>query len=160
MPEWLVKIFGGDLGSTFKDIVGSFKADPTEIIKLQALIEQNKDVLAQKQIEMAEKAADVEAQLNETAGKNIRAEADSGDPWVRRARPMVIWVGLFIMTWNYCLIPLIPGKTVVAFPDMFWNAWMIVATGYVFARTGDKLFGGQGGSVSFLGMKADSKGDK
>lgn len=163
MPEWLAKIFGGDLGSMFKDIVGSFKADPTEIVKLQELIEANKSAFALKEKDLAAKALDVEAELNETAGKNIRAEAESGDAYVRRSRPSILYVGLFVIVWDYCVLPMIQ-RPVITLPDMFWNAWIIVGTGYVFARSADKispaLFGGAGGSLSFLGMKVDSKGDK
>ena len=159
MPEWLGKLLGGSLGTMFKDIVGSFKADPTEIVKFQELIEQNKSVLDQKQLELGTKALDVEAQLNETAGRNIRADADSGDAWVRRARPSVVWMGNVVLMWNYIVAPLF-GRPPVSFPDAFWWTWGTVVTGYVFARTADRIVGGAGGSISLpFGVKAQSQGD-
>ena len=101
--------------------------------------------------------------LNQAAAANIQAEAKAG--WyTSAARPSIIWVGLFMFVWNYIVVPLIgikaPALKPVALPDMFMQVWCICATGYVFSRSADKLFGGAGGSINLpFGIKFDSKGD-
>lgn len=100
-------------------------------------------------------------QLNETAGQNIRAEA-AGGWYAASARPSVIYAGLVVIILNYALLAVVPrawGWHPVDVPAIVWEIWCVCVTGYVFARTGDKLFGGAGGSLQLPFIKADSKGD-
>ena len=97
-------------------------------------------------------------------GQNVRADAQSDDKFTRRARPGVIWVGLFIMAWSYVVIPVLSIHwsflKPVEFPAMFWETWGVIATGVVVTRSADKLFGGAGGSLQLpFGVRADSKGN-
>jgi hypothetical protein len=102
--------------------------------------------------------------LNDIAGQNVRADATNGDKYTSRARPSVIYVGLAVILWNYCLIPVLLYKwkfTPVVLPDMVWQAWLYISLGVVFTRTADKFFGGAGGSVDLpFSTKLASKGEK
>jgi hypothetical protein len=159
-------LFGGGIEGAGKGIAAVVNAikgkNPEDAAKLQELLTRHEDLVVQTAADVRRAELDADAKLNETAGQNIRAEA-SGDWFTRNARPAVIWGGLVILMWNYMAIPLIGIKyhlQPVNFPDMFWWTWGVVVTGYVFARTGDKVFGGAGGSMQLpFGIKLDSKGE-
>lgn len=127
-------VLGSSLLDSVKGIISQFHMSPEDKAKLQAQLDTEKD-----QFVAAEH--DYNSKLNDIAGQNIRAEAQSGDKFTARARPAVIWVGLLMFFWNYCVVPTaglhwhIPSLSI---PDTFSEIWGIVATGYVFNRTLDK----------------------
>jgi hypothetical protein len=131
-------VIGGTFLDSVKGIISQFHMSPEDKAKLQAQIEQEKDVFAQAE-------NDYNARLNDIAGQNIRAEAQSGDNYTRRARPSVIWIGLFVIVWNYCGPYQIInhyahlGLTSVDLPQWFWESWGVICTGYVFNRTAEKV---------------------
>jgi hypothetical protein len=136
--------------------------NPADAAALQALLEKHADLVTQTDADLATAKINEDVSLNATASSNIVAEA-KGDAFTRDARPAVIWVGLLILFLNYGIISLIPprwGYKPAIFPDLFWQVWGICVTGYVCARSADKLFGGAGGSATLpFGIKLDSKGD-
>ena len=140
------QILGGSLGQAVKDIVGAFKLDPTVKAQLEAQIEQNQDLLIQKQMEF-------DAKLNDVAGANIRAEEQSGDKYTMRARPSVIWVGLGVIVFNFCLMNFLKrwGFAPMDLPDAFWWTWGTVVTGYVFNRSAQEIMKMPGDSKVKLG---------
>lgn len=101
--------------------------------------------MAQLQQSAQQQANDYEVKLNDIAGQNIRAEADSGDNYTRRARPSVIWFGLLFILWDYCVLPTLVTLDThlrlpeVLLPQWFWEVWGVVVTGYVFARSTEKI---------------------
>jgi hypothetical protein len=159
-------LFGGGIEGAGKGIAAVVNAikgkNPEDAAKLQELLQKHEDLVIQTEADLKKAEMDSNVKLNETAGQNIRAEA-AGDWFSRDARPAVVWGGLLILAWNYMVIPLVGIKwhvQPVNFPDMFWWVWGTVVTGYVFARTSDKLFGGSGGTMQLpFGVKLDSKGD-
>jgi hypothetical protein len=159
-------VLGGNLGQLFKDIVGTFKADPNEVLKMQELIEQNKAIIEQKQADLQQKMLDADVQMNAEAGENIRAEITSPDPYVRRARATPVWVVslsllLYALTFLISCAAKFWGKDVPipVPPSAYWYICAFIIGGYVGSRIGDRVLGGQGGDVSFLGFKLNSKGD-
>jgi hypothetical protein len=128
-------VLGSSLLDSVKGIISQFHMSPEDKAKLQAQLDQEKDAFASAQ-------NDYNTKLNDIAGQNIRSEAASGDKFTERARPAVIWVGLLMFFWNYCVVPTgglhwhIPSLPI---PDTFSEIWGIVVTGYVFNRTVDKL---------------------
>jgi uncharacterized membrane protein (DUF106 family) len=66
----------------------------------------------------------------------IVAELQQSSLFVKSARPMIIYVGLFIMLWS-AIAPTF-GAVVVAMPDMFWVSWTGVAGAYAVGRTAEK----------------------
>jgi hypothetical protein len=149
----LAKIFGE--GAGFKDIfLGVWdrvtgNLPPEKKAEMDALLLKNQHELDMKDKEIQEKGLALEAQLNATAGENIRAEANSKWRFVAWARPAVIWTGNVILIWNYILLESV--KTVVALqkgtpialptfnpPEYFWWVWGGVVGGYIWMRTREK----------------------
>lgn len=158
-------VSGGVSGfaDAFKTIWSTFKLTPEQKAAADAAIEANKDRLEEIDQQYKIKVLDSNVALNETASKNLVADAESGDAWVRRARPSVIWMGNILLFWNYAIIPFFGAHwhlVPVSIPDAFYWTWGTCVTGYVFARTIDKNQGGAGGSIQLPGIKLDSKGDK
>jgi|SRR5579864_99624 len=128
-------VLGSSLLDSVKGLISQFHMSPEDKAKLQAQLDQEKDAFATAE-------NDYNAKLNDIAGQNIRAEETSGDKFTVRARPAVIWVGLLMFFWNYCVVPSaglhwhIPSLPI---PDTFSEIWGVVVTGYVFNRTVDKL---------------------
>lgn len=128
-------VLGSSLLDSIKGIISEFHMSPEDKAKLQAQLDEQKD-----RFTAAEN--DYNIKLNDIAGQNIRAEEQSGDKFTMRARPAVIWVGLIMFAWNYCIVPTagihwhVPALPI---PDTFSEIWGVVVTGYVFGRTVDKL---------------------
>jgi holin (3TMs family) len=163
MASAIANILGGGALKGAADIINAIKGhSPEDAAKLQELVTKHQDLLAQLDVEREKNRYDADVRMNDIAGQNIRAEQNSRfSAW---ARPGVIWGGLFILMWNYCVLVTLPprwGYKPFDFPSLFWEIWGICVTGYVFARTADKLFGGEGGSMQLpFGIKMESKGDQ
>jgi hypothetical protein len=128
-------VLGSSLLDSVKGLISQFHMSPEDKAKLQQQLDAEKDAFAQAE-------NDYNTKLNDIAGQNIRSEEQSGDKFTVRARPAVIWVGLLMFFWNYCVVPTaglhwhIPSLPI---PDTFSEIWGVVVTGYVFNRTVDKL---------------------
>lgn len=164
----LSQLLGGSLGDIFQKIVGTFKASPDKVLEFQQAIAANQESITAAELSLQSKALDLEAQLNATAGANIQAEDKTGNAFTVMARPAVIWVGLAMFVWNWCLVPTAGIRWHIAqlpVPSDFMTIWGWVVGGYVFARTGEKVLGntlgGAGGTVTLpFGLgKLDSAGD-
>lgn len=71
------------------------------------------------------------------------AELQQSDRYTKRARPTVIYMGLFIIAFNYCLVPLLQyfgGNEAAPFllPAEFWLAWGGAVSIYSVGRTMEK----------------------
>jgi hypothetical protein len=149
----LAKLFGE--GAGFKDIFLGVWDRITGNLPPEKKAEMDKLLLEQQhEIELEDRklqarGLELEAQLNATAGENIRAEATSKWRFVAWARPAVIWTGNVILIWNYIVLESV--KTVVALtksapvtlptfnpPDPFWYVWGGVVGGYIWMRTREK----------------------
>lgn len=138
----ITDILGGSLVDSIGKIIDQFHMSPDDKAKLQLAIQQNADAVQQAQ-------ETYDTKLNDIAGQNIRAEQTSGDKVVTRARPGVIWVGLGMFVWNYCLVPTVGMHWHVPslpIPDMFLEIWGVVVTGYVFNRTAEQIMKAPGDS--------------
>lgn len=128
-------VLGNSLIDSVKGIIEQFHMSPEDKAKINAQIDAEKDAFTSAE-------NDYNTKLNDIAGQNIRAEEQSGDKFTQRARPAVIWVGLLMFFWNYCVVPTagvhwhVPALPI---PDTFSEIWGVVVTGYVFSRTADKL---------------------
>lgn len=159
-------LLGGGIegaGKGISAVINAIKGkNPEDAAKIQEILGRHSDLVIQTEADVAKATIAENIALNATAAANIQTEA-KGDWYTRDARPSVIWVGLLILAWNYMLIPVLGihwQVKPVDFPSMFWEVWGIVCTGYVFARTADKVLGGAGGSISGpFSLKAESKGD-
>jgi hypothetical protein len=141
----ITDILGGTLISSVKGIIEEFHASPEVKAQLQAALDANATVLAQKQIELQEKLEDSYQKELETASANIRAEAQSGDNYTRRARPSYVYCVLVILLGNFLVFPLI-GKMPVSFPDALYWLFGSCILGYTGARSWDKRTAAQNGN--------------
>jgi hypothetical protein len=71
------------------------------------------------------------------------AEMAQGDNYTKRARPSVIYFGLVVIAFNYCLIPLVQlfmGLVIEPFalPTEFWFAWSGAVSVYSLGRSMEK----------------------
>ncbi len=144
----LKDILGGSLLDGISQIISQFKMSPEDKANLQLKLQENADA-----VQAAED--DYNAKLNDIAGQNIRAEAESGDKFTVRARPAVIWMGNLLVCWNYGLVPMAGlhwHLQPATLPDAFWWTWGTVVTGYVFNRTAEKIMQMPGDSSIKLPM--------
>lgn len=74
----------------------------------------------------------------EAASANIRAEASSGDKFTSRARPMFIYLMIFVLGWNYVIVPLFHHSP-LEFPEPLFWLFGSVMLGYTGARTWEKI---------------------
>lgn len=102
----------------------------------------------------------------------IVAELHQGDEFTKRARPMIVYVGLFAVVFNYVFVPfinrivewvaLIRGAGFDAFsalspihlPTEFWYVWGGVCSVYMVGRTAEK----RGARHAIVGMITGNKG--
>jgi hypothetical protein len=140
MQDWLLKLFGGDIGDIFTKIYGSFKLSPEKAAEFEALKETHAADLAKLQLEMQERANDAITQEIEAASANIRAEATNGDKYTSRARPTFLYICNLILFWNYLIVPTM-GRTPVQFPEPLFWLFGSVMLGYVGARSWEKISG-------------------
>lgn len=164
MASTVASILTGPIFDGISKVINSIRGkSPEDAAKLQEIATTYQIEILQAQTEIEKARIQENISLNETAGANIRAEAGSGK-YSANARPSVIYAGLIVILVNYGVLALVPrhyGFTPIVIPDLVWEIWCVCVTGYVFARSGDKLFGGQGGSAQLpFGTKLESKGDK
>jgi hypothetical protein len=148
--NWLSKIFGVGFGQVLGGVdklIGRFKASPEE---KQAFMVEFEKLLQQRDSE-------VEETIRTELGAKERvliAELQQGDTYTKRARPSVVYVGLFFIFINYCLVPIVQsfsGIPISAFelPTEFWVAWGGIVSTWVIGRSAEKR-GSRGGTVSTI----------
>jgi uncharacterized membrane protein (DUF106 family) len=129
-------VFGaGGVASLVQTIIEKFVPDPQA--KAAALQQ-----LQQNQIEVQKMQDDLETKLNDIAGQNIRADAQSGDKFTSRARPLFMYIVEAILAFNYIGLPIFKmcGASIAPMdlpPDLLVLFGTCI-TGYVFARSTDK----------------------
>lgn len=150
-------------GKGIAAVVNAIKGrNPEDAAKLQELLTKHDDLVTQTLADIEKAKIQANVDLNETAGANIRAEAQA-NWYTASARPSVIYCWILIMLWNYVIAQWF-HKMPVTLPDLFWEVSGVVITGYVFARgvqeVSSKVVGGAGGTLQLpFGIKAESKGD-
>lgn len=143
--SWLSKIFGSGIVKEVGEVVDKFHTSTEE--KQQMKIELEKVI--QKR----------ESEIEETVRANLKAreriivaEMQQEDNYTKRARPTVVYFGLFIIFANYFVIPLatmLAGSEIKTFelPVEFWTAWGGIVATWAVGRSFEKT--GRGGdSVS------------
>jgi len=79
----------------------------------------------------------------ETKSKIIAAEMAQDDNYTKRARPTVVYFGLIVIAFNYCLVPvvaLILSKNIplLELPGEFWAAWGGIVSLWTIGRSAEK----------------------
>lgn len=144
-------LLSGGLVETVGNIADKFIQTPDEKAKFKVDLER---VLQQRDSEV-EQTIRTELQAKE---RIIVAEMAQGDNYTKRARPTVIYMGLGIIAFNYCLVPLaqsLYGVEVKAFelPAEFWLAWGGCVGVYSLGRSMEKRGNRNRFSASVTGSK-------
>jgi Holin of 3TMs, for gene-transfer release len=140
----LETILGSNVGQLFKDVVGTFKLSPEKKAELQQHIDDNRAILDAKQLDLEAKAAEAVDQEVKSAAEVIKAEADSQSWLPRNVRPLLaLLFGLAIVFNVY--VPIVarywaPGLEPLALDPWLYKLVVIYMTGYVTARTVEKMF--------------------
>lgn len=159
MPGFM-DIFTGSIGPALdgvKNLIGQFHMSPEEKAQAQQAID---DAAAKAR----QAAQDYDVQLNAIAGQNIRADAQSGDKFTQRARPLFMYIIEAILAFDFIVIPgvqLVTGRALapVNLPADLLTLFGVCVTGYVMNRTAEKIAAMPGEStVNLLGViKAGNK---
>ncbi|MBN2317929.1 MAG: hypothetical protein JXR49_02580 [Acidobacteria bacterium] len=140
--SFLSNVLGGGVGKLVKDVVGTFKLSPEAKQEFEKAIENHQHEIQMKEYELTVKAMETEKATIAEASANIRAEAQSGDKMVSRARPTFLYLFYIILAFNFVVLPLaqmIGGVAVtdlkpIDFPDILWEVFIAGYLGYVGAR--------------------------
>lgn len=140
-------LFGGGAAGgvvkTIADVVDRFVETPDEkraAESIKAKMEMQKMVL---QAEYERMLQEYEAKIADIAGQNIRAETQSEDAYVRRARPTFLYVMIGAIAFSVLICPLInlflhKGLVPMEIPGAYLELFGISFLGYVGARTYEK----------------------
>lgn len=124
----------GFISSIFKpaaDLVDNLTTTEEEKLTL-------KNQLATIQNEMGVKVLDYETRLMEAQASVIRAEAQ-GHSWLQRNwRPLTMLVFVFIVAWNYIIVPIF-GMTLLPIHEDMWGLMKIGLGGYIIGRSAEKV---------------------
>jgi hypothetical protein len=130
----LSNLLSGGVSGVFdgvRNIIGAFVADPDK--KLAAATE-----LSKLQIDFQEKQIEAEKSFAEQQASVIISEAKS-DSWLARNwRPITMLSFVFIIVWNFVVVPLF-HQTPVGIPEGMWSLLDIGIGGYIGARTVEKV---------------------
>lgn len=126
-----------DIGKLASDIISKFKADPTKK-------EEIKGELEKINLEIRSKTEDHITEEIKGRVDIIKAEMAQGDKFTKRARPMIIYAGLFFTFWNYVLPSILiyfgqPTPQPIQLPAEFWEAWKVVVSVWSVGRTLEKV---------------------
>lgn len=136
---WFSTLFSGgasDIVDKVADVVDGFHLSGEEKqefnIKLQQIV------------------AARDSEIEQTIRKNLEAkerilvaELQQGDSYTKRARPSVVYFGLFMIAMNYLVVPLISvisGNGIQSFPlpTEFWAAWGGIVGTWAIGRSFEK----------------------
>jgi hypothetical protein len=138
--SWLTNLFSGSVGGLVKEVGGIIdNLTCTGEEKQQFKLEMEK--LLQLRDATLQRGLQAELQTKE---RIMVAELNQGDNFTKRARPTVVYMGLFFIFLNYCFIPIISNITGNALitpldlPSYFWQAWGGIVATWCVGRTFEK----------------------
>ena len=109
------------IGAALTGVVDSLTTSSGEKAKAKLEIER---LMAKHDSEVEET---IRAELS-AKERILVAELNQGDSYAKRARPTVVYAGLVMIAYNYCLAPSL-GIERIDLPTEFWAGWSgIVAT--------------------------------
>ena len=149
--SFISDIFKGSFGGTIEGIGNTVKKFVTTDADRMAMQLELERIL---QIRDSELERTIQSEL-QTKERIIVAELQQGDTYTKRARPTVVYFGLVVIFYNYCLIPSIQvfkGLPLLPFvlPTEFWIAWGSIVATWSVGRTAEKR-----GNRNLLACKKD-----
>ena len=143
----------GDPIKSIGDLIDQFHMSPEQTAQMQQAAQQ---LAAQRdQIEAARDEA-----LAELQSKNITAETQSEDAYVRRARPTFLYVMIVGIAFSIIVFPILNlathrGLQMVEIPEGYLELFGVSFLGYTGARTWEKTRGTTGDIQTTLQIHAD-----
>lgn len=133
------EIISSGLGTTIEGIGSTIKKFVTTDADRMAM-QQELEVILQKRDSELEQTFRKELEAKE---RIITSELQQGDNYTKRARPTVVYFGLLVIFYNYCLIPtiqIIKGMTLnsLNLPAEFWLAWGGIVATWSIGRSSEK----------------------
>ncbi len=137
--SFISDIFSSTVGSTISaigDTVKKFVTTDGDRIKMQLELES----LLQRRDSEVENTIRKELEGKE---KILVAELTQGDNYTKRARPTLVYFGLVVIMYNYCIIPTIQmyfmnEVSPFILPTEFWLGWSGVVATWSIGRTAEK----------------------
>ncbi len=131
-----MSIFNVDVGGILGG-AGQFAKD------VRTAITGKEPISAEKAQELALRAQEIEVGMSKVAQNIIVAEMQQGDRFTKRARPMVVYSGLFFIFLVHVAFPLFAfyhGGEVpeISLPHEFWWAWTGVVAVWMTGRSFEK----------------------
>jgi hypothetical protein len=136
---WIAEIFKGSADG----IIGGIGKIADEL-HLSGEEKQNFQVKMESLLQKRDSEIEQTIRTELTAKSNIiMAEMQQGDNFTRRARPTVVYAGLFIIAVNYCFGPVIANLfgnawNPIQMPTEFWVAWGGIVSTWVVGRSAEK----------------------
>ena len=130
MDLGLGKIWEGLIGAgkdIFDDLHTSEEEKTEAKLKFEAILVEKTKAANQQVLQRFQMVADV-----------IKAEMNSGDNYTKRARPTLVYFGMVVIAWNYCVLPVV-GGTPVELPMEFWVAWGGTVSIWSLGRSGERM---------------------
>ncbi len=133
----------------FEFLGGAIKPITDLIDNLTTSDEERAEAKAKLQLiqnDLTSKYLELEAKTVEAKEKVMIAELNQSDNYTKRARPTILYGGMFIMFINNAILPWLAffkgmKLPTINLPSEFWIAWGGVASVYAFGRTKEKLQG-------------------
>lgn len=140
---------------TVTKLIEEFHLSPEDKLKAEQALRDAQD-------KARTDALEYDAKLNDIAGQNIRADAQSNDKYAARARPTFMYIVEAILGFNFIVIPLAKlfGSAIdpIVLPGDLLTLFGVCVTGYAMSRTVEKVAALPGDSqINILGMKIGNK---
>lgn len=151
----LASLLTGGIMDGASKIIGQFVQDPDEKAKAELAMKE----LVQK--ETAEKEQTIRTTMK-ARERIMVAELQQSDNYTKRARPTVVYFGLGMISFNYCIVPVFtlfkPELQLTAFnlPAEFWMAWGGIVATWSVGRSAEK-FGVTNKAVQMITGNKQSK---
>jgi len=131
---FLKKIFGNSAGnavSATAESIGNLAKDIRTAI--------TGDIPPEKRADLYSKILDITSELAKLQSNVVIAEIQ-GQSWIQRAwRPVLMWVCIFIIAWNYIINPILGFNKAIDMPPELWKLLFIGVGGYITLRSGEKI---------------------
>jgi Holin of 3TMs, for gene-transfer release len=134
----LLGVLSGGLLDGAANIIGKFVEDPNKAAAAKLEIQK----MVTSQIGEKENTLRTTMQARERV---IVAELNQSDNYTKRARPTVVYFGLLLIAFNYCVVPLATlfvasvGLTTLELPTEFWAAWGGIVATWSIGRSAEKV---------------------
>ena len=95
------------------------------------------DIPPEKRAELYSKILDVTIELSKTQSNIIMTEMNGN--WMQRSwRPILMFICIIIIAWNYMIVP-VAGLPPMVLPKELWTLLTVGTGGYIALRSGEKI---------------------